>query len=90
MAAVQQLTIAAIYEGHQEMWDSAYTTPELSDIATGLITHMVVDIRNQNSKAVQSISQPKLTSFQACEENLDKMKEKSAALEALQDPEDSP
>jgi len=89
MATAQQLTIAAIYERHQQMWHSVYTTRELSDIPTGLITLMVEDIRNQNGKAVQRISLPKVTSFLACKENLDKMKEKSAALEALQDPEDS-
>jgi len=71
------------------MWDSAYTMPESSDIAMALIRHKVLDIRRQNGKAVQRIGLPKPTAFPACKENLGKMKEKFAALEALQDPEDS-
>jgi len=55
------------------MWDSAYTTPELSDIAMALIRHMVVDIRRQNGKVVQHISLPKPTAFPACKENFGKM-----------------
>jgi len=71
------------------MWDSAYTTLELPDIAMALIRHKVLDIRRQNGKAVQHISPPKLTAFPACKENLTRMKEKLAALEVLQHPEDS-
>jgi hypothetical protein len=78
-----------IYKRHQEMWDSMYTTPELSDIAMALIRHKVLDIRRQNGKAVQRIGLPKPTAFLACKVNLGKMKEKSAALEVLQDPENS-
>jgi hypothetical protein len=89
MAAAQSLTVAAIYERHQEMWDSVYMTPESSDIAIALIRHKVLDIRRQNSKAVQRISLAKPTAFLACKENLGKMKEKLAALEALQHLEDS-
>lgn len=71
------------------MWDSAYTTPESSDIAMALIRHKVLDIRRQNDKAVECIRLPKPTTFPACQENLGKMKEKLAALQVLHDPEDS-
>jgi len=71
------------------MWDSTYTTPELSEIAMALIRHKVLDMGRQNGKAVQRISAQKPTAFPACKENLGKMKEKLVALEALQDPEDS-
>jgi len=71
------------------MWDGAYTTPESSDIAMALIRHKVLDIRRQNGKAVQRISLPKPTAFPACEENLGKMKERLAALEARQDSDES-
>jgi len=71
------------------MWDSAYTTPESSDLAMALIRHMVLDIKRQNCKAVQRICLPKPTASPACKENLGKMKKTFAALEALQDPEDS-
>jgi len=54
-----------------------------------LVRHKVLDIRRQNGKAVQHIGLPKPMAFPACKENLGKMKEKLAALEALQDPEDS-
>jgi len=71
------------------MWDSAYTTPQSSDIAMALIRHQILDIRKQNGKAVQRISLPKQMELPAWKENLGKMKEKLAALEALQDPENS-
>jgi len=71
------------------MWDSAYTTPESSDLAMALMRHMVLHIRRQNGKAVQRISLPKLTAFPACEENLGKMKESLAALDARQDSDES-
>jgi len=71
------------------MWDSVYTTPESLDIAMALIIHKVLDIRRQNGKAFQRISLPKPTAFPQCKENLGKIKETLAALEALQDPEDS-
>jgi hypothetical protein len=71
------------------MWDSTYMTPESSDIAMALIRHKVLDIRRQNGKAVQPISLAKPMAFPACKEILGKLKEKLAALEALQDPEDS-
>jgi hypothetical protein len=64
-------------------------TPASSDIAMAFIRHKVLDIRRQNSKAVQHISLPKLTAFLACKENLSKIKAKLVALEALQNPEDS-
>jgi len=67
------------------MWDSAYTTPESSDIAIALIRHKDMDIRRQNGKAAQRISLPQTTAFPACKENLNKMKERLAALEAQQD-----
>jgi hypothetical protein len=54
-----------------------------------LIRPKVLNIRRQNGKAIQRISLSKPTAFPACKENLGKMKEKYAALEALQDPEDS-
>jgi len=44
MAAAQQLTITAMYKRQQEMWDSAFTMPQLSDIALALIRHKVQDI----------------------------------------------
>jgi hypothetical protein len=78
-----------MYEWQQKMWDSMYTTPELSDIAMGLIRPEVLDIRGQNGYVVQCFYLPKLKSFPACKEHLGKMKEKFAALEAWQDPEDS-
>jgi len=71
------------------MWDSAYTTPESSDNAMALIRHKVLDIRRQNGEVVRRISLPKPTAFPACEENLGKMKERLAALEARQDLDES-
>ena len=73
MAAEQYLTVPAIYERHQGMWDSAYTMPESSDIAMALIRHKVLDSRRQNGKAVQHISLPKPMAFPACKGNLGKM-----------------
>jgi len=67
------------------MWDSAYTMPESSDIAMGVIRHKVLNIRRHNGKVAQHISLPKPTAFPACEENLNHMKERLAALEARQD-----
>jgi len=54
-----------------------------------LIRHKVLDIRRQNGKAVQRISLPKPMAFPACQENLRKMKERLAALEARQDSDES-
>ena len=74
---------------HREMWDSAYTMPESSDIAMALISHKVLDIGRQNGKAVPRISLPKPKAFLACKENLGKMKERLAALEVRQDSDES-
>jgi len=71
------------------MWDSAYSTLESSDIAMALIRYKVLDIRIQNGEAVQHISRPKPMAFPACEENLSKIKERLAALEARQDLDES-
>jgi len=54
-----------------------------------IIRHKVLDIRRQNSKAVQLISLSKPTAFPACEETLSKMKERLAALKARQDSDES-
>jgi len=78
-----------MYKRHQEMGDSVYMTPESSDIAMVIIKHKVLDIRRQTGKAVESRSLPQPTAFPACKENLCKMKQKFAALEALHDPENS-
>lgn len=85
MPTAQYLTIAAIYESHQEMWDGGYSTPESSDFALVIIRHTVLDIGKQNGKAVQHILLRKLMAFPACKENLGRMKESLAALETLQD-----
>jgi hypothetical protein len=54
-----------------------------------LLRHKVLDIRRQIGKAIQCIILPILTAFPACNDGLGKMKEKLAALQALEDWVDS-
>lgn len=89
MAAAQSMTVAAIYQGHQMMRDTAYTTPESSDIATVLFRHKVLDMRRQNAKVIQHIRLPKLTASPPCTETFGKMKGKFPTIDARQDPVDS-
>jgi len=51
----------------------------------GLFQHHVLDIRGQNSKAVQQMSLPKPTAFLACEENHDEIHARLAVIKAWQD-----
>jgi hypothetical protein len=71
------------------MWDGGYPTAVLSDFAQVLIRQQVLDIRKHTGKAFQYICIPKLTAFPACKEYLSKMKQSLAALERLQDRQDS-
>jgi len=71
------------------MWDSAYMTPESSDIAMALMRHKVLDIRRQNGKVLKCINLPKPTAFLSCEEIVGRMKERLAALEGQHDSDGS-
>jgi len=63
--------------------------PESSDIAITSIRPKVVEIRRQNSKAIQRISLPNPTAFPAREENISQMNERLAAVQGGQDSDKS-